>query len=274
MRGGVFAWMILGWLAGALPTGAAAGSEASSWLSAPGLEGAITVLGATGSASPDSGGVVFTSEDYQKLLFAPNTGAKAFIFDLARNETASIPRSSVQAEEAGGASVLASANPVPLGLFLVNGADIRFRNDSVRIHVGPKPDLVGEVSLEEILARKPGLRSIAAGYRPDRKAIEEIRALSKPVDIIVFFGTWCRVCTQRLPLFFKTVEEASNPMIRVRFIATDADYKQPAGLLRTYGVHITPVFVVLKDGMEIGRIDRKPHTSFERDLADILKRAG
>ena len=274
MRSGMLAWMILGWLAGAPPAGATTGSETIAWLSAPGLEGAITVLGDARAANPDSGGFVFTSADYQKLLFAPDTGANAFILDLQQREVASIPRSSVQVGEGGGASVLASANPVPLGPFLVKEADIRFQNGSVRIHVGPKPDLVGEVSLDEILARKPGLRSMAEKYRPDPKAIEEIRTLSKPVDILVFFGTWCPVCAQRLPLFLKTVEEASNPMIHVRFIATDADYKQPADLLRAYGVHITPVFIVLRDGMEIGRIDRKPRTSLERDLADILKRAG
>jgi thiol-disulfide isomerase/thioredoxin len=274
MRHGVFAWAILSWLAVALPAGANAGSESIPWLSAPGYEAAITLLGAAGAASPDSGGLVFTSRDYQKLLLVPESGETAFVFDLQQREVASIPRSSVQIGEEGGASVRASASPSPLGQYLVNEADIRFQNEFVRIHLGPKPDLVGEVSLEEILARKPGFRSMAAKYRPDSTAIAAIRALAKPVDILVFFGTWCPVCAQRVPLFLKIVEEASNPRIRVRFIATDADHKQPADLLKTYDVHITPMFVALMNGVEIGRIDRKPRISLERDLAEILKRAG
>ena len=58
-----------------------------------------------------------------------------------------------------------------MGPFVVNKADFRFQNDSLRIHLGPKPDLMGEVSLKEILARKPGLRSMAADYRPDPSAM-------------------------------------------------------------------------------------------------------
>ena len=273
MRHRALAWTVLSWLIGVFPPTAAAGSESVTWLDAPGYEAAVTVLGNAGIVSPDSGGLVFTSEDYQKLLLVPHTGKNAFILDLKKRELASIARSAVHLGEDGGASVRRAGSPLPLGPFVVNKADIRFQNDSLRIHLGPKPDLIGEVSLEEILARKPGLRSLAADYRPDPSAIVAIRSLSKPVEILVFFGTWCPVCTLRLPLLLKTLEEAANPRIHVRFIATDPDHTQPADLLRTYGVHITPVFVVLKDGAEIGRIDRKPRLTFERDLAEILQRA-
>jgi thiol-disulfide isomerase/thioredoxin len=264
-------WVLL---AAALPSGANAGFGTVAWLDAPGYEAAITALAPGAPANPDSGGVVFTSEDYQKLLLVPNAGSNAFVFDLKQREVASIPRSSVQIGESGGASVRAAAGQTPLGPFLVNKADVRFSNESLRIHLGPKPDLVGEVSLEEILARKPGLRKLAAEYRPDRSAIEDIRSLSKPVEIVVFFGTWCPVCSVRLPLLLKTLEEASNPRISVRFIATDVDHTQPAELLKAYGVHTTPVFVVLQNGAEVGRIDKKPRVTFERDLAEVLKRAG
>jgi thiol-disulfide isomerase/thioredoxin len=274
MQQRVFAWTVLSCLVGAPPSYAVAGSEAVSWLDAPGYDAAVTVLGDAGAVRPDSGGLVFTSEDYQSLLLLPDAGKLAFVFDLKQREVASIQRSFVQLREDGGAAVRASASRWPLGPLLVSKADIRFQNDSLRIHLGPKPDLVGEVSLEEILARKPGLRTMAAEYRPDRKAIEEIRTVSNPVEILVFFGTWCPVCTLRLPLLLKTVEDASNPKIHVRFIATDVDHTQPADLLKAYGVHNTPVFVVLEKGVEIGRIDRKPRRSFEQDLAEILKRAG
>ena len=271
MRQTVFAWTVLTWLAGALPAGATAGSETVVWLDAPGYEATITVLGPGGTTSPDSGGLVFTSEDYQKLLLVPHTGKSAFVFDLKKREVASIARSSVRLGDDGGASVRTAASPFPLGPFLVDKADVRFQGDGLRIHLGPKPDLVGEVSLEEILARKPGLRSMAAEYRPDPEAIAEIRNLSKPVEILVFFGTWCPVCTLRLPLLLKTMDEASNPRIHVRFIATDVDHTQPADLLKAHGVHNTPVFVVLENGVEIGRIDRKPRRSLEQDLAEILQ---
>lgn len=274
MRCACLAWLILGWLSGAFPPGTTAGSATISWLDAPGYEASITTPGAAGVVSPDSGGLVFTSEDYQKLLLVPHTGKIAFVFDLKQRELDSIPRSAVQLGEEGGATVRASASLTPLGPFQVNKADVRFQGDLLRIHLGPKPDLVGEVSLEDVLARKPGLRTMAAEYRPDRKAIEEIRALSQPVEILVFLGTWCPVCALRLPLLLKTLDEAANPGIHVRFIATDVGHTQPAGLLKTYGVHITPVFVVVRNGVEVGRIDKKPRVTFERDLADLLKGAG
>ena len=246
--------------------GAAAGSDMVLWSDAPGYEAAVEGHG-------HSSGLVFTSADYQSLLLVPDQGALAYIFRLKSRDLVTIPRSAVKLEEEG-AAVAADARESALGTFEVDKADIHFQADSLEIRLGPKPDLVGEVALPEILARKPGYTRMAAEYQPDRRAIEAIHNISSPVEILVFFGTWCGTCSRRLPLFLKTLEDADNPNLHVRYIAIDENYKEPADLIRSHKVHITPTFIVLVNGTEIGRIDKKPRVTFEDDLAAVLKGVG
>jgi thiol-disulfide isomerase/thioredoxin len=133
---------------------------------------------------------------------------------------------------------------------------------------------VGEVTLDQILARKPGFRKMAAEYSPDAGAVEAIRSISAHAEILVFFGSWCPVCSRRLPLFLRIMEEAHNPNLRVRYIAIDEDYREPKDMIRAHRIHVTPAFIVLVDGIEIGRIEHKPEVSLEEDLARILKAVG
>jgi thiol-disulfide isomerase/thioredoxin len=238
------------------------GDGANRWLDAPGYEAAIEDHGETG-------GLVFTSSDYQELLLVPDQGALAYLFLLRDMEAAVIPRSDVKVGEEG-AVVSPETHPSSLGSFSREGAEITFGSDSLRIRIGPKPDLVGEVTLDSILARKPGYRSMAAEYKPEPGAIAEIRNRNSPAEILVFFGTWCPVCSRRLPLFIKTMEEAANPRIRVRYVAIDEKYSEPEQMIRAYRIHITPSFIVLADSVEVGRIEKKPRVSLEQDLARIL----
>ncbi len=239
------------------------GAEPVAWLDAPGYEATVEEHG-------EKSCLVFTSSDYQELLAVPDGGASAYIFRLQPMEVVSIPRPSAKITEEGAVLSL-STDPVVLGRFSRDMAEMRFDAGSLRIRLGPKPDLVGEVTLDTILARKPGYKSIAASYQPDKAAISEIRGRTTPAEILVFFGTWCHVCSMRLPLFLKTMSEAGNPNIRVRYVAIDEKYSEPAELLKAYRVRITPTFVVLSGGEEIGRIEKKPRASLERDLADLLR---
>jgi thiol-disulfide isomerase/thioredoxin len=239
------------------------GAEPAMWLDAPGYEATVDDHG-------EKSGLVFTSSDYQELLVVPDGGASAYIFRLQPMEVVSIPRPAAKITDEGAVLSL-STDPVVLGTFSRELAEIQFDAGNLRIRLGPKPDLVGEVTLDTILARKPGYKNMAASYQPDKAAISEIKARTAPAEILVFFGTWCHVCSMRLPLFLKTMSEAANPNIRIRYVAIDEKYSEPVELLKAYKVRITPTFVVLSGGEEIGRIERKPRVSLERDLADILR---
>jgi thioredoxin 1 len=254
-----------------LRAGGGSAPDPNLWLDAPGYDARIEDARAKPARAGDwAAGLVFTSRDYQELLLVPDAGDRAYILDLRSRELAEIPRPEVRLEE-DGAHLSRDTRSTIRGTFTVDKGDIRFDDGSLKIALGPKPDLVGEVSLSEILARKPGYQAMAAAYTPDKDAVETLRALKAPVDILVFFGTWCSVCSRRLPLFLKTIQEAGNPNLRARYIAISDDYREPADLIHGNRVRITPTFVVKKDGAEIGRVEKKPKASLEQDLAAIIR---
>jgi thiol-disulfide isomerase/thioredoxin len=246
-------------------TGLAAASSPDLWPIA--TDYAATVRG------PDASPVrVFTSPDYRKLLLVPEKGKTAYILLLKTSEAQSVPRQAITFEK-NGARLDGGARKTALGSFTRKEANIDFRSGSLEIHVGPAATLTGETTLSEILEQKPGYRQKSAEYQPDAAAVAALRRWSRPAEIFVFFGTWCPVCGRRVPMFMKTIEAAANPNLRVRYIAIDEKYSNPADLIRSHSVHITPTFIVKVDGREIGRINKKPKTSLEKDLADIFESA-
>ena len=113
----------------------------------------------------------------------------------------------------------------------------------------------------------------AAEYHPDPAAIDSLRAVKRAIRIDVFFGSWCWVCAQRLPMFLKILETAANPNIKTRFVAISEDFKQPADEVTSNAIRITPTFIIREDGKEVGRIDKRPQVSLEADLVRILSAA-
>ena len=253
-------------LALALSAGAALGADrdagsqtpgpASVWIGAPGYDARMNGV-------VDSTGVVLTSEDYQQLLYVPARGPRAFVFFLRPRELGTIPRSALKLDNDGARLHPAPACD-PLGSFQVDGARIDFESGSLTLDLDPKPDMVGEVALADLLARKPGYQKLAAEYHPDRGAIRALHGVDREVEILVFFGSWCGTCSARVPLFLKTMDEAANSRIHVRFIGVKEDHSAPPELT-TYNVHTTPTFIVRTGGTELGRIDKRPRSTLEGD---------
>jgi thiol-disulfide isomerase/thioredoxin len=227
---------------------------------------------ATVRDSAPSNADVFTSGDHHSLLVFPGTGVRAYIFRIESNEVAVVPLAAVEVQEEGIVVPPDTKEPV-IGTFTREGAHMHFASGGLDVTIEPAEDLVGEVTLAEIEARRPMLRRLADAYRPDSTAVETLRRFGPQAEILAFFGTWCPVCARRLPLFVKTLEAANNPRIRVRYIAIAEDYTQPAELIKEYRVRITPTFVVLVGGREAGRIQAAPHPSLEQALADIFASA-
>ena len=94
--------------------------------------------------------------------------------------------------------------------------------------------------------------------------------MQQPVQIDVFFGTWCSYCKHFLPGFMKTIEAAANKSITVRYIGVSEDMSEPEAALTAAAVTRTPTFVISSGGQEIGRIVEKPKETIEEDLALLL----
>ena len=134
----------------------------------------------------------------------------------------------------------------------------------------PLPPLVGPASLLKVLELKPAYAHAALAYKPDPTKIAALKAVSADTEIRVYFGTWCLLCKKLIPGLIRSTELAANPKIKVTYTGVDEDLKQPEVDLKRDHITKTPTILVLQNGVELGRVEEKPATTIEGDLAAIL----
>ncbi|HEX7878669.1 MAG TPA: thioredoxin family protein, partial [Candidatus Eisenbacteria bacterium] len=160
--------------------------------------------------------------------------------------------------------------PAVAGPFTRTGSDITFSAAGGAWKLAPEAPLVGEISQPNLLLRKKDYQAAARAYKPKNAAISLIKSVRQPIQITVFFGTWCSYCKHYLPGFMKTIDAAANPAITVTYIGISEDMSEPEAELTKNAVTKTPTFIVSSGGQEIGRIVEKPKDTIEEDLALLL----
>lgn len=115
-----------------------------------------------------------------------------------------------------------------------------------------------------------------AAYTTNPAVKETLKAmLQKGIKVEAYFGSWCGDSKRELPRFIKVLDETGFDKNNLRIIATggsDSLYKQsPKGEEKGKGIFRVPVFIVYRNGAEIGRINEFPAETMERDLLTILK---
>ncbi|SFR40148.1 Thiol-disulfide isomerase or thioredoxin [Robiginitalea myxolifaciens] len=111
-------------------------------------------------------------------------------------------------------------------------------------------------------------------YTPDTPLLKNLKPLLNDVAIQVFLGTWCGDSRREVPRFMKLLQSLDYPMEQLQFIGVDRRsefYKQsPNGEHIGKNILRVPTFILLKNGVEIGRIIERPNISLEADLCDLL----
>ncbi|MDH7514726.1 MAG: thioredoxin family protein [Bacteroidota bacterium] len=131
--------------------------------------------------------------------------------------------------------------------------------------------LVGEVSLGILLAHSQEYAILRDRYKPRRTAVEELRKVKKPTEIVVLFATWCSTCKAIVPKFIRVMAEAANPAFHVRYIGISMGGDEPRAALERYGKDY-PAIIVFQNGVEKGRIIGNPTLPVEQYLVSILNR--
>ncbi|MFV7772379.1 thioredoxin family protein [Shewanella marisflavi] len=131
--------------------------------------------------------------------------------------------------------------------------------------------LTGEVQAQTLVTELEDFVQGYAEYQVDTKAIEPLKQLQTPTEIVVIIGTWCPDCHRETPRFIRIIEALNNPNIKVSYIGVDRKKQDPEGLAAKYDFTRIPTFIVKQDGKEIGRIVERPEISLEVNLAKILK---
>jgi thiol-disulfide isomerase/thioredoxin len=211
---------------------------------------------------------IFQSVDFQRYLVVPGAGDVVVLLTLKSKEVGRLPRTAVTLT--GETLALGADAPAAEAAFTRKDSDILFTAGGVAYRLAPEPPLVGEISRADLLNKKRDYVAAARAYRPKSGAVSLLKNVSQPVEVVVFFGTWCSYCKEHLPKFLKALEAAGNPNIKARYVGISEDMSQPEALLTEFGVSKTPTFVVSMGGREIGRIVEEPKGAIEEDLALLL----
>jgi len=115
-------------------------------------------------------------------------------------------------------------------------------------------------------------------YEPNRADIDKLREPIKGLAIEAYIGTWCGDSRRQIPRLLKALDAAGFDEKRLAMVGLsdrDMEFKQSPGRPeRKRLVHRTPTIVLLRDGVEIGRIVETPATTLEADLLAIVESRG
>lgn len=108
-------------------------------------------------------------------------------------------------------------------------------------------------------------------YSSDTASVRELKDRQENYTFILFAGAWCGDTRNLLPKFYKTIDVAgiSHGKITTYFLNTRK--KSPERLERQYNVTAIPVFIILKDNKEVGRIVETINEPIEKELVQIMR---
>lgn len=108
-------------------------------------------------------------------------------------------------------------------------------------------------------------------YKPQSEALTALRAAKDSVHVLVFAGTWCADTKFLLPKFFALTDSAGFDSSRIALIGVDREKKTVHGLSEAFALENVPTFIVLKNGVEIGRVVEYGKTgNWEKELGEIV----
>ncbi len=91
-------------------------------------------------------------------------------------------------------------------------------------------------------------------FKPNKEAVATIAEKAYDYQILLFLGTWCPDSHQIVPKYLSTLEAAEFPEHRMVIIALDRQKTGHGNLQRPLNIVNVPTIMVMKDGVEIGRI--------------------
>ena len=140
----------------------------------------------------------------------------------------------------------------------------------------PKPEpgtvLVGKTTQGALMRDVPAFWNGYRDYTPRKDIVGRIASAKGPFDILVFFGTWCKDSVSEVPKILRILDMAGNGDLRLALYGVDRAKKEGLGMSEKFTIQRVPTTIVLRDGIELGRIVEYPATSNEEELLKILEK--
>ena len=135
-----------------------------------------------------------------------------------------------------------------------------------------EPVLLGPASRQEIESAMPEWMTEVVLAEPDRAAANLLVGALEGAEVTIFFGTWCADSGRELPRLWRALDEAGaiDPA-EIRYIGVDRDKTEPAELVSGRDLQRVPTIVVMRAGIESGRIVESSPSGIEIDLLALLR---
>lgn len=134
----------------------------------------------------------------------------------------------------------------------------------------PERVLVGKIAQGSLFRDYPSFWNPYRDYTPRKDVVERIAAVRGSYDLLVFFGTWSPDSLREVPRLLRVLDAAFNKDLRLALYGVDREKKEGLGMSEKFGIRSVPAVIVLRDGIERGRIVERPRRSMEEDLLEIL----
>jgi thiol-disulfide isomerase/thioredoxin len=138
-----------------------------------------------------------------------------------------------------------------------------------------KKYLLGFISKEQI-TKDPDFGWYAQNskyYKPKKEHVDIITKKAYDFQILLFTGTWCHDSQQIIPKYFSLLEAAEFPDHRMVIVGVDRQKAVPGNLHRPLNIVNVPTLIVLKEGVEVGRVVEYGNTGMvDAELAEIIKK--
>ena len=107
-------------------------------------------------------------------------------------------------------------------------------------------------------------------YEVDESLVNELKSVSKDIEIKTFMGTWCEDSQRETPNFYKLLEAINFNKDKHALYAVSREKTTPQQFEKNLNITNVPTFIFYKDGKEINRIVEYPIKTLEKDMLTIL----
>lgn len=105
----------------------------------------------------------------------------------------------------------------------------------------------------------------------DSSALNKLKHYHWPeVKIMVFAGNWCSDTQKWLPRMASLQKEIQIPQHIFEFYLLDLNKESEQKLEKAWNITHVPTFIIVKQGVELGRIVETPERSLEAHLSSLL----
>ncbi len=216
---------------------------------------------------------IYRSEKAVAFLIVSPDFASPVLLSPRRRAVEAVDFMKVSRREDGAIDLLADAVLANRGQFRLDGADVVFEVEGRQARLREKLPLLGKRSAKDLADYNPEYGRAATAYQPGTEIIEALAGQKAPVEVRIYFGTWCPHCSRAVPKIMKMEDELGEGVIQFAYYGLPKDLGN-APEAKSLGIKGVPTGIVYQGGKEIGRITANDWKSPELALQDILRGGG